>query len=61
MTRHQFLAVAAALALASVAASQEPVTMETCEMCHDDVAPVFAAGPHGRAMAMVDTAILDSS
>jgi DmsE family decaheme c-type cytochrome len=35
--------------------------METCEMCHDDVAPAFAAGSHGRAMAMVDTAILDRS
>jgi len=61
MTRHLFLAVAVALVLVSPAAAQEPVTMETCEMCHDDVAPVFAAGPHVRAMAMVDTAILDRS
>jgi DmsE family decaheme c-type cytochrome len=61
MTRLKLLGVAAALALASAAAAQEPVTMETCAMCHDDVAPVFAAGPHGRAMAKADTAILDRS
>jgi DmsE family decaheme c-type cytochrome len=53
--------LAAALALASVAMAQEPVTMETCAICHEDVAPVFAAGPHGRAMARVDSAILDRS
>ena len=61
MTRHLFLAVAVALALVSAAAAQEPVMMETCEVCHDDVAPVFAAGTHGRAMAKVDNAILDRS
>jgi len=61
MTRHMLLTLAAALALASVAMAQEPVTMETCAMCHDDVAPVFAAGPHGRAMVKVDSAILDRS
>ena len=61
MTRLKLLSLAAALALASAAAAQEPVTMDTCEMCHDYVAPVFAAGPHGRAMAKVDSAILDLS
>ena len=61
MTRLKLLAVMAALALASPAVAQEPVAMETCEMCHDDVAPVFAAGAHGRAMAKIDRAILDRS
>ncbi len=61
MTRPQFLAAAAILALATVATAQEPITLETCAVCHDDVAPVFASGAHGRAMARVDTAILDRS
>jgi DmsE family decaheme c-type cytochrome len=61
MTRLRLLTVGAALALATVATAQEPVTMETCAICHDDVAPVFASGSHGRAMARVDSAILDRS
>ena len=61
MTRPQFLAAAAILALATVATAQEPITLETCAVCHDDVAPAFASGAHGRAMARVDTAILDRS
>ena len=61
MMRLRLLAIAAVLALATVSTAQEPVTMETCAMCHEDVAPVFASGSHGQAMAKVDTAILDRS
>jgi DmsE family decaheme c-type cytochrome len=61
MKRSTIFTVATVLALASMAAAQEPVTMETCAICHEDVAPVFAAGTHGRAMARVDSAILDGS
>ena len=31
--------------------ADEPVPMEDCAMCHDDVAEPFAAGPHGSLMA----------
>jgi len=61
MTRLSLLAATAWVALAWTAAAQEPVTMETCAMCHEDVAPAFVAGPHGRAMAKVDAAILERS
>ena len=61
MTRSAILTVVTVLALASMAAAQDLVMMETCAICHDDVAPAFAAGEHGRAMARVDTAILDRS
>jgi len=61
MIRPRILAVAAAFALASIASAQEPVTMEDCAMCHEDEAAAFAAGPHARAMAKIDTAVLDSS
>jgi len=61
MTRFRLLAVAAVLALATVSMAQEPENMETCAMCHEDVAPAFATGSHGRAMAKVDAAILDRS
>jgi predicted CXXCH cytochrome family protein len=61
MTRLSLFTVIAVLLLATAATAQEPVTMETCAICHDDVAPVFASGSHGRAMARVDSAILDRS
>jgi DmsE family decaheme c-type cytochrome len=61
MIRLRLLAVAAAFALASVATAQEPVSMEDCAMCHEDEAAAFAAGPHARAMAKVDAAVLDRS
>jgi DmsE family decaheme c-type cytochrome len=60
MTRQLFL-VAAVLATASMTAAQEPAAMETCAICHDDVTPAFAASAHGRAMARVDSNILDRS
>ena len=61
MIRLRLLAVAAAFAVASVATAQEPVSMEDCAMCHEDEAAAFAAGPHARAMAKVDSAVLDRS
>ena len=49
----------AALLAAPGARADEPVTLETCATCHDDVAAAFKAGPHGRAMAKVSEKILD--
>jgi DmsE family decaheme c-type cytochrome len=48
-------------ACCSLAAADEPLTMETCAMCHEDQAAAFAASPHGRSMARVDATILEIS
>ncbi len=61
MTPLRLFALAVILALAPAAAAEELETMETCAMCHEDEAAAFAAGPHGRAMASVDAAVLDTS
>ena len=54
--------VAAAVPLAARdTGSNEPMTLETCAMCHDDVAAAFVRGPHGRAMAKVSKEILARS
>lgn len=57
------------LAVAAVAGSTiaqdtgggEPVTLDTCAACHDEVAAAFVDGPHGRAMAKVSKEVLARS
>ena len=44
-----------------VAMADEPLTMETCAICHEDEAAAFAASPHGRAMTQVDDSVLERS
>jgi DmsE family decaheme c-type cytochrome len=46
------------LVLTPVLAADEPVPLETCAQCHDEVAAAFVAGPHGRAMAKVSPELL---
>jgi DmsE family decaheme c-type cytochrome len=41
--------------------AEEGVGLETCEICHDEVAAEFVAGSHGRAMAVVDRQLLEAS
>ena len=53
--------IAMLLACAGWLTAEEPVTMETCAVCHDEVAAAFAAGEHGRAMQRIDPALLDRS
>ena len=38
-----------------------PVPLETCAVCHDEVAAAFQTGPHGRAMAKVSADLLARS
>lgn len=61
MTLHRLLATVAFIALAIPAVAEEPVDMSTCAMCHEDEAAAFAAGPHGRAMAVVSNDVLEAS
>jgi len=41
--------------------SSGPVPLETCAVCHDEVAAAFQSGPHGRAMARVSADLLARS
>ncbi len=62
--RNTFLGVIAAAVLTAAvvsAADHTPLTMDTCAMCHDEVAAAFAAGPHGRAMAARSKDMLERS
>jgi len=55
-------AVAAAVPLAAQdKGGGEAVTLDTCAVCHDDVAAAFVKGPHGRAMAKVSKDVLARS
>jgi len=54
------LALAAVAVPATGQESGEELTIDLCAGCHDQ-ADTFAAGPHGRAMAAVDPAILERS
>ena len=47
------LVVAVFAFLALTAWAEEPVTMSTCAVCHEDEAGAFATGPHGSSMAKV--------
>lgn len=56
------IALAIAIVATGVAAvADEPLTMETCAVCHEDEAAAFASSPHGRAMAEAGSAVLDGS
>lgn len=59
------LAAAAITLLAAVPAvrgdEEADLSLETCAMCHDEVASAFQAGPHGRAMAAASPKILARS
>ena len=55
------LVFAAVLVMAATAGAQDAVTMETCAVCHDEVAAAFALGQHGRAMAKVGDDVLQAS
>ncbi len=55
-------AVAALLvAFALTAGAEEPITMETCAVCHEDVAAEFNSSSHTRAMARAGAAVVDRS
>lgn len=41
--------------------AQEDTNLETCAMCHDEVAADFEAGPHGRVMKAASPEILARS
>jgi DmsE family decaheme c-type cytochrome len=41
--------------------ADDSVPMSDCEMCHEDVVPVFAASSHGRLMASHSDAMLQRS
>jgi DmsE family decaheme c-type cytochrome len=58
--RHLVLALTAILAGGLIAAD-EPIPMADCAVCHEDIAPAFAGGAHGRAMAAVSKAMLERS
>jgi len=49
------------LAGAAGGGADELLDLETCEMCHDELAASFVGGPHGRAMQRVDAEILARS
>jgi DmsE family decaheme c-type cytochrome len=51
----------AILLVAGPAAADEPIPMSDCAMCHEDIAPAFAASSHGRAMAEVSAELLERS
>jgi DmsE family decaheme c-type cytochrome len=60
MPRLVFCTIVAIL-IASPALAEEAIGMSDCAICHDDVAPAFAAGAHGRAMARQSQEVLEAS
>jgi len=62
MTRPAIPATLLALmCLAGGVWAADTVGLETCEICHEEVAAEFVAGPHGRAMVVVDRQLLETS
>ena len=61
MTARSVLAATFVVAFATLAIADEPLTMETCAICHEDESASFAASPHGRAMATVASTVLERS
>ncbi len=61
MMSRTLIIIVTTLVGAGWAAAEEAVTMETCAVCHDEVAAAFASGAHGRAMQRADPAVLAGS
>jgi len=55
------LALAVFACLALTVWAEEPVTMSTCAVCHEDEARAFATGPHGSSMAKVSAEVVERS
>jgi DmsE family decaheme c-type cytochrome len=51
MSRAPIPALILFVVVAGLAHAEDTVDIEYCEACHDELVPVFVAGPHGRGMA----------
>jgi DmsE family decaheme c-type cytochrome len=61
MTVRRFACVMVFALVATWAATEEPITMSDCAMCHEDIAPAFASGHHGRLMARQSEQLIERS
>ena len=61
MTVRRFAVVMVVALGAGWAAAEDPVPMSDCAMCHEEIAPEFAAGAHGRLMTLKSEAVLERS
>lgn len=60
MARHLAVALITVMA-AGWAVAQDEISMSDCAMCHEEIAPAFAASRHGRLMARVSNDLLERS